>query len=324
MIPGRWKAFCAVVFGVLFLSSCLKQERPIDLPPAGTATQQQVTMGENYETQVFFDLENEGVVKTSDYRTWTLGLESQPGGTHVFINGGVGVFAHKTASNDFAVTPAIPGAGSAAWLMDDPNGNPAQTAIGSWKDSNAVYLLKLSNTEFYKVQFLTATATAWTFRHGRPDDPTGTLATVYKDPAFHCVYFNLLNGAGVQPDATRESWDILFTRYRYIYRDLNNTPYYVTGVLLNPHNVTAACDSTTAFASIDAAHAATLTFSSARDVIGFDWKQYDFNSARFVTRPEKNYVVRTRNGQLWKLHFLDFYSATGVKGSPTFEVERIQ
>ena len=64
--------------------------------------------------------------------------------------------------------------------------------------------------------------------------------------------------------------------------------------------------------------------SNQRDVIGFDWKRYNFTTSLYETDLSKVYIVKTQRNEFWKIHFIDFYNANGLKGSPSFEFERIQ
>src|SRR5690606_16212037 len=100
--------------------------------------------------------------------------------------------------------------------------------------------------------------------------------------------------------------------------------YVVTGVLLNPHNTSAITDSLTFFQNI-AFNASSLqtSLSNRRDIIGFDWKKYNFTTGNYEADLKKCYIVRTQQNEYWKIHFIDFYNINGVKGSPSFEFERI-
>ena len=98
--------------------------------------------------------------------------------------------------------------------------------------------------------------------------------------------------------------------------------------MLNPYNTTAAEDSTTPYEKVQSQILTSLVFSNARDVIGYDWKFYDRNQpadiAKYVVNRNKIFYIKTRKDEYYKLHFLDFYNSQGVKGSPSFEFERLQ
>jgi len=67
----------------------------------------------------------------------------------------------------------------------------------------------------------------------------------------------------------------------------------------------------------------TLEFSTAWNEIGYDWKEYDFESAEYSIDNERCFAIRTANGKEFVLRFLDFYDQMGNIGTITLEsVER--
>ena len=309
--------------------ACEKKEQPIILPPVtGAAVQGHVDMGENYETQIFYDFESNSVVKTSKFDSWDLSFETGKTGYHLWMNGGKAIFIANSHLIDMKAFTSLPSSVTAAsFLFDDPSGNADSTAVGDWRMASGakaeIYIAKLDDTTFYKFRMLSVNDTAYTMEWCNIKSTIAQTVTLRKDNAYNFIYFSFGNGV-VNPEPPSASWDVVFTRYRYIYRDLKNFPYYVNGVLLNPDHTLAAADSMTTFAAIDLNSAAAETCTTNRDVIGFDWKKYNFNTQRYEVNPNKVYILHTRNNQLLKLHFLDFYSSTGVKGSPGFEAERLQ
>ncbi len=94
----------------------------------------------------------------------------------------------------------------------------------------------------------------------------------------------------------------------------NILDYNVTGVITGPGVEVAK------FAGIDPAKVALEstpdTFSTRLDVIGYDWKRFDFQ-AGWIIEDSLSYVVKTPGNQLYKMVFVDFEgSSTGVA---TFE-----
>ena len=319
---------CLLLMGIL-LTGCEKKEQAIVLPAPGPATPGSIAMGENYEQQVFYDLEANKVVSTSAIASWDLAFEAAADGRHVYMNGGSGVFLYNTHQLDFASVKALPAGVSTDNLQfDDPSGRPDSTAVRDWWDSNGqskreVFIAKLNDTAYYKFVLLAVTPDKYEFQYGRLADATPIAVSLPKDAAYNFSYFSFKKGA-VTPEPPRASWDIVFTRYRYIYRDLNNYPYEVNGVLLNPYKVMAAADSLRGFDVLTFENTQQLLPTTNRDVIGSDWKIYNFSTGRYEVNKKKCYIIHTRNEQVYKLHFLDFYSTTGVKGSPSFESQQIQ
>jgi len=93
------------------------------------------------------------------------------------------------------------------------------------------------------------------------------------------------------------------------------------GALSNPQTVECYVDSTASFENTLLTDLKTDKFTSTRDVIGYDWKLYDFTE--YKTLPYKIYFVRTKDQRFYKLRFLDFYSENYERGFPTFEFEEL-
>ena len=119
------------------------------------------------------------------------------------------------------------------------------------------------------------------------------------------------------------SYDLLFTQYSTLLFTSEGAayPYLVTGVLLNRGLVTAAIDSVTNFSNITMVTAAKMNFSSALDVIGYDWKVFNFTAGVYTVRTGLNYVIKDREGIYYKLRFIGFNNASGTKGYPVFEYQ---
>lgn len=311
------------------LTSCEKKEQPIVLPPKGEAQPGRVNMGEQYDNQVFYDFETNSVVQTSANASWDLSFEAGREGYHVWMNGGMSVFILNTHNTDFAGTTALPaGTKTESWGYDDPGGLPDSTAVGKWKNmdgtsKNEVYIVKLNDNDFRKMTLLSVDDTKYTVKVARLNEKEGQTITLQKDDDYNFIYYSFATGV-VKPEPPKKTWDVVFTRYRYIYRDMDNYLYYLNGVLLNPYNTVAAADSISSFSSITTSTAVAAPKTTIRDVVGFDWKVYNFSTSRYEIVAKKNYIIQTRNGQIYKFRFLDFYSPSGIKGSPSFESVRLQ
>ncbi len=314
------------------LSSCEKEESAIVLPPAGTAQSASVTMGPNYEKQVFFDFESGQAVYTSDPTSWDIAFEAAEGGYHLFLNGGQGVFTYNTHQTDMASVKSQPP--SNAWLYDDPSGLPDGTAAGDWRSASGqskgeVYLFKLGNGSIQKLRMVSVNDGAYVLEW-MPLSGSGvpTQVKLAKDTAYNFIYFSFSKGI-TQPDPVKSAWDVVFTHYCDLVYDGSlgvAVPYLVTGALLNPSRTLAAADSVHDFTAIDLTTAAAARMNNSRNVIGYDWKTVDLSggSASYTVNRRKCYILNTRKEQLYKLHFLGFYSSTGDKGTPLFEYERLR
>lgn len=312
-------------------TSCEKKENAIVLPPISADIRPgTVNIGEQYETQVFYDFESNKVVQSSSFDTWDISFEASKDGYHVWMNGGLDLYIYNTHQTNFTgITELPPGMTPSSWGFDDPSGYADSTAVGDWRNKadgtskNEVYIVKLHDTAYRKFSILSADEDKYVIQWARLNATTAQTITLNKNDAYNFIYFSFNRGI-VTPEPPKGEWDIVFTRYRHIYRDLDNYPYVLNGVLSNPAGVAVAADSVNAFDNITAEVAGSILKSTARDIIGFDWKVYDFAESKYVINARKNYIIQTRNGMVFKLRFTGFYNKDRVRGNPSFETVRLQ
>ena len=324
------------------LFSCEKEEAAIVLPAAGTATFSSVEMGVNYDKQLFYDLATGKAIFSSNHADWDLAFDANPDGRDIYLNGGQGigqgaqtVCIYNTHDTSLSTVTNLPQGMNAnnsnGWHFDPVCYLAGQTAVGGWwkadgRSKGEVYLIQTaSGTQKFRI--LSADATAYVIEWQPLYNGTAVQVRLPKDSAYNFVYFAFDKGI-VHPEPPKTAWDVVFTRYRDSLLDdkyFIMIPYLVTGVLTNPYRTTAAADSVDDFSAIDLAKAQSLPLYPNRNVIGWNWKSYGLNSTGLYTvNRHKNYVISTQKGQLYKMHFLDFYSASGQKGTPSFEFERLK
>lgn len=323
----------ALLVGITMVS-CQKEEPPLRLPEKGDSSFATVEMGEDYVDQLFYDFESGSVVHISEINSWDLAFEASSQGNSIFMNGGADVSIYNTHEANLKDVITGPGQFSDEWEFDAPCGLPDSTAIGNWASSvgtsgSEVYIIKLNSTNnpnnMKKIKLLSVTSSEYVMEYADLEDPYGKTISIPKDENYNYSYFSFRDGGQtVQPDPPKNTWDIVFTRYRYIYRELDDFPYVVTGALLNPYNTSAFVDTLNGYDAVDVNALTGREFSNHRDAIGFSWKYYDIDNARYTVDQKKTYVIKTKDEQYWKLHFLDFYNKQGVKGTPSFEYQRLK
>jgi hypothetical protein len=161
-------------------------------------------------------------------------------------------------------------------------------------------------------------------RYSNADNSQDTTVTIDRDPVMERVYFSFENGVmEIAPEP--DQWSLLFTRYTtmLVTDEGEDYPYLVVGVLLNPNGVAAVRDTIHPFMDLNSDDLADQEFTTQSDVIGYEWKDYDFDAGVYTIVPDMTYVIRDRDGFFYKLRFVDFYSDLGVKGYPKFEFVRL-
>jgi len=326
-------------------SSCLKEEEPVTPPNLqGNLKTAQIPLGKDYDKQFFFDLGSNQIVSSNLKSAWDLGFECGLNGSHIILNTSKLMFAWNSGDTAFSSVTSDSGA---VWKWDVASGNLDSTAVGEWgsvADGNVasfrtVYLINRGKDALAnpygvkKIIFEGLTDNTYSFRYANPDGTDAHSFQIKKDEDYSFVYFSFDDGGkkvSIAPE--KNSWDLEFTQYTHIFSETPDNipqpdtiiPYLVTGVLQNRAGTGAAEDFNTPFADITLEEAIDLPFNeTAIDVIGYDWKYFNFTEVSYTVLPKKIYIVRDNEGFLYKLRFIDFYNDLGEKGYPKFEFQRL-
>lgn len=308
----------------LILHSCKKGELPITPHNPGAVTTHTVDMDANYKWQIYFDLSTNRVVGQNIKTSWDLGFESSENGFHILLNTAKAMYAQNKFTTDFAsVTDTIGFSLNKKW--DVPSGNPDSTAIGDWRSTNHVYIIDRGYSEtgihqgFKKIVFQHVSTHDYTIRFSNLNGTDDITITIEKDSTYNMQYLSL-NESGniVQVEPPKKNWDICFTQYLHVFHEPLE-PYLVTGCLLNRYKTKAILKAGYQFDQIDYEVAITSILSNHLNSIGYAWKS--FVSGAYIVDASMNYILLDQEGHYYKLHFIDFYNASGVKGNPKWEFQ---
>jgi hypothetical protein len=333
----RILAAIEILFISLLLTGCFKEDEMVTPHPRGDVMTDTISMTQNYRYQVYFKLDS-GIVAARLPRTLTdLGFECAPGGWKIILN-----TADFMEVADLGVVPfgVAQDTASRFWTFDKSDGNPDSLAFGRWFEvdgadtvsANHVYVVNRGIDEegnllgYVQVIFDSLTNGTYHFRWAPLAGGQVTSASVSSDPSTTYAWYSFSGGgATVVAEPPAAGFDLLFTQYTtLLFTDLGEAyPYLVTGVLLNRSGVEAAIDTVHEFADITLETAQSLSFSSALDRIGYEWKYYDFESGAYTVRTGISYCIRDTSGFLYKLRFIGFYNSMGDKGYPVIEYQRL-
>ena len=318
----------------LLLTSCFQEDSMVLPHEQGEMLEGRVAMGGLYGTQVFYDLRENEIAASAPVTAWDLSFACGEGAWTIRLNSSKFMYAGNSRDTSFRQVPVAEELGM---KFDASNGDPDSTAISDWvvqtEDTvwsrREVYLLDLGLDTMgnplgnMKVQFETL-GQDYRIRYARPDGSDEQVHVVVRNPLREQVYFSFRNGV-VDVAPPPSGWSLLFTKYTtmLVTDEGENYPYIVNGVLLNPAGVTAALDTIHDFMELQLADTLDLELTTRSDLIGYDWKYYNFDAGVYTIVPDMNYVIRDRDGFYYKLRFIDFYSDTGEKGYPHFEYLRL-
>jgi len=324
----KFYPFIAFLFICFLGSSCLKKEQPLPLPPPGDAESQLVNIGNDYATQVFYSFTN-GIVKSDSFDIWDIAFDVHPDQNELWLNGGSNIMVYPSGQSDFNLP--MPSLTNKQWMYDKPEGTYGLSALGALTPESHIgellFLQKGSQT--FKLKILEATSDHYKIEVGGVNDASGIMVVLQKEEQYNFVYYSFSNGI-VQPEPVKTDWDFVFTRYRTIFPGLNadgsDMPYIVNGVLLNTFKTLGASDSTKEFnfAEFDLAASSQFTLSPNRDIIGYNWKAVNINTAEYTVLPKRMFLLKDQLNQLWKFHFVSFYDENGQRGNPRFEFKRLE
>ncbi len=333
MIKKYINVFASMIISVVVLSSCFRKETPYPLPekePIGAETKEDnLDLGNQYINQIFYSLEN-GVVKTNAYTVWDLAFSTNDQ-NEVWMNNGKNILLYLTDANDLTTITSVSGLDAKLWKYDDNTGLAGKSGLGFIDNNthlNKVIIAKITNNIYYKFIIKESNATAYVINVAALDGTTGTEYTIPKDNTVNFVYFSFTDGVlNIEPPKT--DWDIMFTRYRYIYKGYNQDGsdllYLVTGVLSNPYNTLTAGDSVVFrdYNTFNKDSIASMQLVPNLDNIGWNWKTVDINTGNYVVNSKMIYVIKDQKENYWKFHFYSYVNNLGVKGNPHFRFEKL-
>jgi hypothetical protein len=317
------------------LSSCFK-EKPIKAPVIITSGVYVADMGLNYTKQLYFNMQTGQFVDSNSKYDYDMAFDC--GFTYnIWINGAnLALVWHTGKTNLQAVT--FEDTVGTAWHEELGSGIPDSNAIGQWQtglvSTGQVYIINrgidsLGNSlGFAKMQmgdFSTGT-NSYSVTFCNMDNSNLHTVSVPKANNKNLVFLSF-NAGGVVHDfePVNTNWDFIFTQYSVYFGPPNNIPYKVTGVLTNPSQTYAYfMDSTSNFDSVTLKNVVQSKFTTTRDNIGYTWKTYSFNTSSYTVDSHYISIIKTGNGQYYKMRFLLFYNEQGVKGYPEFQLFQLQ
>lgn len=315
-----------LVLGGLLLTGCMKEELPVPAAPRGDAVEVRLCMGQGYQQQYWFDLGSASVVRENNFMAWDLAFESGAEGWRIMLNGGRLMLAWNTGAT--AIDAAVDvNAVAFSGVIDAPSGHPDSTAIGDWRNAQPLIVLDMGYDAagnilgVRRIRPLSVTSSAYTLEVAAADGSNATVLTVPKDAQRSWVHFNLDQGM-VQVAPPNGQWDIVLTRYSHIFRDIN-LPYLVVGALIDGNTTRVSRITNADFEAVVLADTLLHPFARQRDIIGYDWKEFSFDTNAYTVDTGIVYIVQVADGSYYKLHFRDFYGTSGQAGCPLFAVKAL-
>ncbi len=312
---------------ILLLSTgCFKDEQSVPRKERGGLVTASVELGSTYRGAVYFNLLSGSNVTTLDKFSWDIAFSGRTDEPFIALNTAKSMAASITDKVQLMEVKDTIGFFDSR-RFDYPSGFSDSLALTGILKNKKVFIIDLGYNENslkegilllkaevangkYYIEFSNLNGSNYHFDSIGMDNTTGR------------IFYNFKTGH-ITPEPVINSWDLLFTQYMHIYYDPFQT-YSVTGCLINTEHIAAgAYTGSKTFTEVSAADTINCSLSSRRDAIGFDWKYFDLQKNQYYINDKKCYFIRHKSGKYYKLHFIDFYDKTGVRGTPVFEYKEL-
>lgn len=314
---------CAIMKRTLLaLSVCLAAAM------AQAQTQVTVSTSPQNADQVWYSLAN-GEVGRAPLAEWDLAFEMDGFAGSILVNTAKGLTVYETpaAIADWDAVNAVDTANWTVIYNADSNwsagalthGNNLDEPTGlnlGWGDYNMVthiitgskvYAIQLADgATWIKLRIDLLASNTYSFTYANLDGTNSHDATLAKSDftGKNFGYWSFATDATLDREPLTADWDLLFTKYTAFVP----TAYGVAGVLQNK-GVSALEVNDIA---TDDAQWTSAPFSDYVNVLGSDWKAYDFALGVYVIGIDRTYFVKDIAGNIWKIVFTAYGgSATG-------------
>lgn len=328
---------------IFFLASCEKEELPLIAPnnnqsqnpidisgseqlvAKGSIVSKSVNMGADYGTQIWFDLGSNSVVKTNLRTDWDLAFDCRLGKNNLYLNTALNASVAFTTETDFSKVESDEGL---TYKFEHQSGSQELLAIGDISNRRTVFIIDrgydISGNPIgkWKAQITMVQDGNYYLTCAKLDGSSQQTSIISKKPQYNRLAYSFNTQNELQIEPAKSEYDIVFTQYTHLFEN-PPLPYSVNGVLINSYNTEVAEEFSKDLNEITKSHAESLFYSNEQDIIGYDWKDFNLQTNSFTIFSNKNYLIKDASGNLFKLHFLDFYDESGTKGSPAFEFVRL-
>lgn len=321
--------------GILLLSSCFKEDKPVDYKPLTGITNTAATKSD-YSMQVYYDMETNSFVGQNHRENWDLAFSNVAAGDwDAKINSAKKMRVYITQDTDISLASTAPAAES-DWRYDDyelAEGIAMDIRAGS-ANRDKVHILDLGVTTlgapigYKKIKMLSSGSDSYRFEVAELNGSGVKTFSVQKNSDYNFMFFSFKDGGKfVTIEPMRNTFDLIFTQYTdraYYDNGIDFEWYSVNGILFNAYgNLEAAVDSGNIdFDQVTSATLASYTFDPHLNAMGYNWKKFNFDTQTYEVEPYV-YMVRDRKGEYYKMRFLSFVNAQGEKGYPTFEISKL-
>ncbi|MCT4582716.1 MAG: T9SS type A sorting domain-containing protein [Flavobacteriales bacterium] len=295
-----------------------------------------ISTGAGNSNAVFYSLED-GEVSNITNEDWDLAFNTSIFGVDIRINDGKGVQLYTYPNGDTSDFATVDTAGISGWSQNynsseswdygafntTANGSSFDYGWGAYNPTthyvtgDSVYVIKTLAGNYKKIWIQTLANGHYNYKYANLDNSNTVSESIqlsnYSDKNY--FYYSLDNGTVIDREPATGTWD--FVAMKYLAPQPQGGYYPSTGILMNRGLKTREARNV----STATALWSDYTEEEAIDVIGFDWKSFDFSTYSYIMEDDLSYFVTDRAGNIWHIIFTAFGGSTN--GNIEFTKEMI-
>jgi len=308
----------------------------------GQSVADTLSFNPGYTDQVWYSLAEDEQARSA-LTDWDIAFSIEGFAASIMVNDAKGMEVYVYPSGDTANWATVDTAGMGSWIpYHNSDTSWARGAFNVGKEAlndfdlgwgiynvvthhvtgDSLFVVKMADGSIQKLWLQSLASGTYSFRHGNLEGTMDMSHTLSKATfsGKNFGYYNLSQHEIKDLEPVNTDWDLLFSKY-IGFLNVGGpalVPYCVTGVLSNTGVEVAQVGSLAepqTFTNYEGE-----TFSHYKDVIGYDWKSFDFTTG-WMLDDSLAYIVKARDGQIWRLVFTDFGGST--TGEFFFEKEAL-
>ncbi|HDO26759.1 MAG TPA: T9SS type A sorting domain-containing protein [Bacteroidetes bacterium] len=289
-------------------------------------TRDSLSMGSGYLNDIFYSMEN-GEVSAVPRNTWDIAFYTARFSAGILVNEGFGDILYTYPKGDTSDWANIDTAGLSTWApMYNSNkvwedGAFNAHALGhpdyGWGIYNPVnhnlygdslFIIHIPDVGYQKlwIEEKRSVENIYVFRfadlNGANEHAVELDVNPYTMKRF--IYYSLSKNEAVDREPSSDSWDLMFTKYMDSVPDNEGgfQPYLVTGTT---NNVGIKANN---FYPVnkDFYNWASKPMDSAKNTIGYNWKQIDMETYTWTVTDSNYYFIRNYKNDIYRLKFIEW------------------
>ena len=276
-----------------------------------------VSIGAGYTDQVWYNLDN-GTKTAVNGSSWDFGFQISGFSAAILANTAYGAELYIYPDGDTGSWSTLDTAGIGGWeVWHNPSNTWGKGAFNLGIDTSNSLDLGWGNYSFITHHvtgdslFVWKTATGTIYKAWIQNLASGIynfIISDYNETSIDTValakssfsgknfgYYSIATDSVLDLEPASNSWDLVFSKYM---EDLG-TPYSVSGIRTNMGIEAVKVYPVSNTATYDSAN--IQSYSSEINVIGHDWKKFNFATFSFDVEDSTVYFVKTDSATYWKL-----------------------